>query len=135
MKKIIIFVAAFGLTALVGGIIGYRAGRNDAVIEDFKVYNAGLVDYYGFPEDRKIELQDFLKARYYYFANRVPANVLGEPYDFGSVDFKGMAVSRELTTPKHEYELFKSKPVTFKKPYVADGNMERANSNNVPPVK
>jgi len=135
MKKIIAFVAAFGLTALVGGIIGYRAGKTDASVDDFKIYDGWLIGYYGFPEDRKIELQDFLKARYYYFANRVPANVLGEPYDFGSVDFRGAAIGKDLTSPKHEYELFKAKPVTFKKPYVADGNMERANSNNVPPVK
>lgn len=125
MKKITIFVAAFGLTALIGGIIGYRAGKSDAAIEDFNVYDGNLIGYFGFPEDRKLPLADFLKARYYYFANRVPASVLGEPYDFGSVDFKGAAIGKDLTTPKREYELFKAKKVTFKLPYVADGDKKQ----------
>jgi hypothetical protein len=116
MKKIILAFIALIFTALIGYFVGEFQGRSAASVEDFKVYNAWLIGYYGFPEDRKIELQDFLKARYYYFANRVPASVLGEPYDFGGVNFIGPGIGKDLTSPQHEYELFKAKSV-LKKPF------------------
>jgi hypothetical protein len=122
MKKLIITVAISCLAALIGGVVGYRAGRNDVLTTDFETYNADLIGYYGFPEPPKVELTDFLKARYYYFANRVPTSVLGEPYDFGSVDFRGLTIGKGPTSPLNEYQIFKAKKVTFKKPYVADGN-------------
>ena len=116
MKKVIIFVIALIVAALIGNTIGQFQGRTDASIDDFKVYNAWLISYYGFPDNRKIELQNFLKARYYYFANRVPASVLGEPYDFGDVNFTGAAIGKDLTSAQHEYELFKAKNL-LKKPF------------------
>jgi len=117
MKKIITTVIISLFTSLIGYIIGQFQGRSDASVESFKVYNVWLISYYGFPENRKIELPDFLKARYYYFANRVPVGVLGEPYDFGDVNFVGPAIGKDLTSPQHEYQLFKDKKVTFKKPF------------------
>ena len=122
-QKLIIIGTAFCLTILISYVVGYHARKAETAVEDFNTYQEALVGYYGFPEERKIELADFLKARYYYFANRVPPSVLGEPYDFGSVDFKGMAIGQELTTPKREYELFKAKKVTFKKPFEAPNSV------------
>jgi hypothetical protein len=66
MKKLIIAIIALIFAALIGYFAGYFQGRSAASVEDFKVYNAWLISYYGFPEDRKITLPEFLKARYYY---------------------------------------------------------------------
>jgi hypothetical protein len=115
MKKIIIIAVAFCLMALIGVVVGYHAGRNDALIEDFKTYNGDLIGYYGLPGTSKVELKDFLRARYYYFANRVPASVLGEPHDYGSVDFNSLSIGKDVTTPTHEYELFKARNLISKK--------------------
>lgn len=109
--------------ALIGGVVGYRAGRSDALIEDFKTYNGDLIGYYSFPGTQKVELKDFLIARYYYFANRIPMSVLGEPYDYGNVDFNGLPIGKDMTTPAHEYELFKAKKVMFQKPFEAPNSV------------
>jgi hypothetical protein len=130
IKRAIIGIAIFGAAMLIGGFVGYNKGRNAVLIDDFQTYNADLVSYSAFPEARKVGLNDFLKARYYYFANQIPESSLVEPYDFGSVDFRGLTIGKGPTSPQHEYELFKDKKVSFKKPYVADGD-----SNSVPAVR
>lgn len=121
MKSPIIVIAISGVAMVTGGLVGYNKGRNAVLTDDFQTYNADLVSYYAFPEARKVELQDFLKARYYYFANQIPEASLGEPYDFGSVDFRGLTIGKGPTSPQHEYQLFKDKKVLFKKPYVEGG--------------
>jgi hypothetical protein len=118
MKRLIATIAISCVAMLVGGLVGYFEGKNDVLTDDFQTYNADLVSYYAFPEAHKVELKDFLMARYYYFANRIPENRLREPYDFGSVDFRGLTIGNGPTSPQNEYQLFKDKKVTFKKPYV-----------------
>lgn len=123
MKTIVRISIVFVLTALVSGTIGYRCGKTDATIEDFKIYRAWLIGYYGFTETNSVTLADFLKARYYYTANRMPTSALGEPYDFGDVDFIGSTIGAEETTPSREYELFKAKKVKFQKPFEASNSV------------
>ena len=130
MKKLILIVACACFTILLGGILGYRKGKSDAAIESFDTYRGDLIIYYGFPEFRKIELQDFLKARYYYFANRVPSGYLESPYDYGNVDFKGLSIGKGPTMPQHEYQVFKEKKLPFKEPkFVSNESASPLNTN------
>jgi hypothetical protein len=128
MKRLIFILAGVCVTMMLGGILGYRKGKSEAAIENYDTYRADLISYYGFPEHRKIQLKDFLKARYYYFANRVPSTYLESPYDYGNVDFQGLTIGKGPTTPRREYQVFKEMKVFFKEPGL--GNDERANPEN-----
>jgi hypothetical protein len=102
------------VTATVAGLIGYVQGRKAVLTAEFTTYAADLVTYYSEPEARRVELEAFLKARYYYLANRVPKRYLGAPYDYGEADFRWLAIGKGPTTPRHEYERFKSLDVRFR---------------------
>jgi hypothetical protein len=102
-------------TLFLGFISGYRRGKEDVTAEEFHTYDADLIVYTGFKEYRELPLKEFLKARYYYFANRIPSSSLKSAYDYGSVDFKGLSIGAGPTSPIHEYQMFKLKHITFKK--------------------
>lgn len=95
------------------GIACYRRGAQDVLLNDFKTYQGNLVHLESFSEDANVDLKAFSKARYYYFANRIPKAYLGAPYDFGPVDFKGLGIGKGPTTAQHEYLKFKALNVTF----------------------
>jgi hypothetical protein len=116
MKKNAFIILALCATAIISGVTGYLKGRQSAFLEDFKTYSADLISLNGFPENQKLELRDFLKARYYYIANKMPESYLGVPYDYGNVDFHGLTIGKGPTAPKHEYQLFKARKVQFREP-------------------
>lgn len=122
MKKTVTIIVILAVGFVIGNTIGQYSGQRDAAVEDYRVYSAWLISYNSSPQTAKIDLNEFLKARYYYYGNRVSASVLGDPYDFGAVDFIGPAIGKDLTSPKHEYEIFKERKGTFQKPFERQSN-------------
>ena len=94
---------------VIGDSLGYYQGRRDSSIANYKTYNIWLTSYYGYSKYNGFPLADFLKARYYYFANRIPVSAFDEHYDFGGVDFTGPAIGGDMTTPSYEYQMFRKK--------------------------
>lgn len=114
MKKRILMVALFCIAVLSAFIAGYLKGRQNAFLEDFKTYSADLVIYSDLSTNAKVGIKEFLKARYYYTANKLPDGWLGVPYDYGSVDFSNLTIGKGPTTPRQEYQTFKEKKVSFR---------------------
>ncbi len=74
------------LLALVAIIAGaYIKGRNDVLIGEFKQYQANLLTLTHWETNQPPELKEFVKAHYYYLANRTPKQWVGRPYDYGAV--------------------------------------------------
>jgi len=93
----------------VAAIIGaYLKGRHDVWIGEFKQYQADMLRLTYWETNHPPELKEFVKAHYYYAANRTPESWVGHPYDYGAVStnllhltqFKGPSSARE------EYRLF-----------------------------
>lgn len=116
MKTRYFWVALCLLTGFVlGSSLGYHRGRMESSIEDFKTYDIWLTSYYGYPQYENFQLSDFLKARYYYFANRIPASAVEGHFDYGNVSFVGPAIGEDLTSPAYEYEVFKKRNADAKR--------------------
>ena len=84
MKKTIlrfIIVAAI-FAALIGA---YLRGRRDVWVNEFKTCQAHMTALTYWETNQPPELREYVKARYYYLANRIPKEWLGNPKDFGDV--------------------------------------------------
>jgi hypothetical protein len=107
-KKLTLAVSGFVLCLLLTAA-AYFKGRNDVLVNDFKTYHANLIGFDQVSPDA--EFKDYLKARYYYFANRVPKDVLaGSDKDYGPVStnaLRGLTIGKGPTTPQEEYRKFK----------------------------
>lgn len=68
-------VLAAILTAVVGGV-AYKKGLEAVILSDFKVYYGDLVALQTLKSSDAAVLGEFLKARYYYLANRLPEELL-----------------------------------------------------------
>ncbi len=51
------------------------------------------------------ELEEYVKARYYYLANRIPKSGLGNPHDYGAVstNIQHLAVFKGPSSGQAEY--------------------------------
>ncbi len=98
--------------------VAYIKGRNDVWIAEYKTYDANLIGLNNFETNHPPELKEFMKARYYYLANKIPRTWLGSPFDYGpvSTNVAHLAIGKGPTTAKHEYELFKEQKVNFREP-------------------
>jgi hypothetical protein len=73
------------------------------MIEQFKHYDAKMILITQWETNRPPDLREFVKAEYYYFANRAPKSWVGWPYDYGTVStnlvhltgFKGPSSAQE----------------------------------------
>ena len=104
MWKVVILLSAT-IAAFAGG---YSRGRNAVLIAEFKVYYGNLVAR-TVPADSP--LADFLKARYYYLANRIPNRELPLPVrDFGPVTndlARALAIGKGPTRADAEYQSYR----------------------------
>lgn len=97
-------------------IVGYLKGQEDTLTAELKVYYGNLVAA-NVPADSA--LVDFLKARYYYLANRIPDN--RRPYparDFGPITnmiAKTLAIGKGPTGADAEYKVYSNWNATLPK--------------------
>ena len=104
MKKgIISFVAC--LIALGALIIAYQRGRNDVWVTEFKVCQANMLWLTYWDTNQPPALKEYVKARYYYLANRIPKSWLGKPCDYGAVstNVADLAVFKGPSSGQSEY--------------------------------
>jgi hypothetical protein len=102
-------VRLLALLAVVAAVIGaYIKGRNDVLIAEFKQYSANLLALTQYETNQPPELKDFVKARYYYLANRTPKSWVGRPYDYGAVstNLVHLTCFKGPTSAQEEYRLF-----------------------------
>lgn len=91
------------------GIIGaYLKGRNDVWIGEFKQTQANMLTLTQWETNHPPELREFIKARYYYVANRTPRAWVGRPYDYGmvSTNIVHLTSFKGPTSAQEEYRLF-----------------------------
>lgn len=117
--KIRILIALLLCVVLLTVIMGsYVKGRSDVWNMEYKTYEENLITLKYFETNKSPELSDFMKARYYYLANKLSRSLLGSPYDFGPVGTNAahLGIGKGPTTPLHEYELFKKKNIETREP-------------------
>ncbi len=84
MKTRIVKPLVWGLLSLVLVVAAYLKGRTDVWTAEFKVYHGNLTSFVD--AEHAPELKAFLKARYYYLANKIPKSWLeGAAKDYGTV--------------------------------------------------
>lgn len=91
---------------LVFAIAG-RSARRSVMLEEFKVYSGNLVALES--EKKSKDLEEYLKGRYYYLANRLSMDFVKGARDYGPVDtnvFKTLAVGKGPTSVTEEYRMF-----------------------------
>lgn len=102
-KIIVRFViASIFLSAVIGA---YLRGRNDVWKNEFKECRANMLMLTYWETNQPPELKEYIKARYYYLANKVPKDFIGEPRDFGAVstNVAGLAVFKGPSSGQAEY--------------------------------
>ena len=111
-------MAVYPALAIALIIAAYLKGRRDVWIHEFKIYNGALVMLTNFKRSDTGELKEYLKGRYYYCANKIPASWLGSPYDYGPVNTNviHLSVGKGPTTANEEYRKFMQRHVQFRKP-------------------
>jgi hypothetical protein len=112
MKKYPLLELAVAVVLVASVVSAYVKGREDALIDDFKTYHANLVAL-----ESKVsnlgaeEVKEFVKARYYYFGNRIPKGWLPlTNLDHGPVStnaLAGLTIGKGPTTASEEYHKFK----------------------------
>jgi hypothetical protein len=103
-----------GLTLLVVLAVGfgaYHMGQRDVWLSEFKTYDGNLVYVNYLHTNYSPELKEFLKARYYYLANRIPKSWLVGSHDYGPVatNVSALTVGKGPTTSAVEYPKFKER--------------------------
>jgi hypothetical protein len=107
-RKLLLIAICLIVGFVIGDSFGYHRGKRDSSIENFEVYDIWLTSYYGYSKYKGFPLVDFLKARYYYFANRIPGSAFNG-HDYGNINFTGPAIGSDMTSPSYEYQVFKRK--------------------------
>jgi len=102
LKLAIVPVLLGALTA------AYWLGRRDVWILELKTYEGNLIVVQNFQTNLPPQLGEFLKARYYFLANKVPRNWMPtKNYGPVSDEVAKLGIGKGPTTAKHEYESFK----------------------------
>jgi len=102
-KVIVRFLAVF---IFLGTLIGaYLKGRNDVWKREFKECQGDMVILTYWETNQPPELKEYVKAHYYYLANKVPKDFVGQPKDFGAVstNVAGLAVFKGPSSGQAEY--------------------------------
>lgn len=101
--RVLVLIA--GVAAIVGA---YIKGRNDVLIGEFKQYQANMLTLTHWETNQPPELKEFVKAHYYYLANRTPKSWVGRPNDYGAVSTNVIHLTgfKGPTSAQEEYRLF-----------------------------
>ena len=94
---------------VVGALIGaYVMGRRDVWIMEFKECQGNMLTLTVWETNHPPELKEFVKARYYYLANKIPKSWVGRPYDYGAVSTNVIHLTgfKGRTSGQEEYRLF-----------------------------
>ena len=97
------------LLAAVAAILGaYIKGREDVLLGEFKQYQANMLTLTHWETNQPPELKEFVKAHYYYVANRIPKSWVGHPHDFGLVSTNVIHLTgfKGPTSAQEEYREF-----------------------------
>ena len=98
----VVLVAA-GTGFVLGGFYGKAVGCQEA-------RNQLYIDIEAAAEGENVQMQELLKARYYYYSNRAKVRLRRGEGDFGPVNeslVSGFSPGKGLTTFKEEYEAYK----------------------------
>jgi hypothetical protein len=95
--------------------MGEKRGEHVYMRETHETYRSNLVGNKRALRSGQIRTMDFLLARYYFLANRIPENMLGPAYDFGPVNFSGLTIGSSDTSPFHEYQIFTNRHLFYEK--------------------
>ena len=116
MKKQGILVPIFFVILVLVAAGAYWRGRRDVWIWEYKVYQANLLILTEWHTNEPPILEEFIKGRYYYLANKIPKNWLGTPYDYGSVstNVAFLGVGKGDTSAGNEYRIFKERGVPLR---------------------
>jgi len=92
--------------AVIAAIIGaYLRGQNDFLKTEYKECQAHLTELTYWETNQPAELKDYIKARYYYLANRIPKDWVGTPHDYGPIEtnIQHIAVFKGPSSGQLEY--------------------------------
>lgn len=108
-KVTVSVMAAIGLVAAINAV--YRWGQQSVWKTAFKECHAHLQTLTQWETNRPPELREYLKARYYHLANRVPKEFVGEPRDYGPVDTNvaTLAVFKGPSSGQLEYAAYRQR--------------------------
>ena len=103
VMRILVFLVA--VAAIIGA---YFKGRRDVLVGEFKQYEASLLSLTQLETNHPPELKEFVKAHYYYLANRAPKSWVGRPEDYGAVSTNILHLTgfKGPTSAQEEYRLF-----------------------------
>lgn len=115
MKTRIVKPLVWALLSLVLVVAAYLKGRTDVWTAEFKVYHGNLTIFVD--AEHAPELKAFLKARYYYLANKIPKSWLeGAAKDYGTVttnELNRIVAGKGPTSAQEEYQKFKNRGVSL----------------------
>lgn len=105
------------LAILVGLTAAYLRGRRDVFVNEFKECEANMLVLSAWETNQPPELREYVKARYYYLANRIPKTYLGNPKNFGDVstNLDHIAVFKGPSSGHSEYRDYLIRYVLDKK--------------------
>lgn len=112
MYKRIAIVLFYIITITIAVYTAYMKGRNDVWLSEYEVAKSNiLLATQFYTNECSPDLRDFLKCRYYYLANKIPAGSLDGVYDYGSIstNIDYLNVGIEMTSAQREYRLFQQK--------------------------
>ena len=107
-----IIVRLFICIIICGALIGaYLRGRNDVWLTEFKECEANMLTITRWETNHPPELNEYVKARYYHLANKIPKSWLGNPHDYGAVstNIQHLAVFKGPSSGQAEYLEFLQK--------------------------
>jgi hypothetical protein len=109
-------IAVFLLVVVATATFAYLRGRRDVWLEDYKIYSGNLMVLTSFKTNAPPEIKEFLKGRYYYVANKLSANWLGEVRDYGpvSTNYLNLGIGKGPTSAQEEYRNLKARNVARK---------------------
>jgi hypothetical protein len=112
LKKLA-FLAILVLPALlVGYLLGQIHGRRAVLIAEFKQYSGNMLTLTlrltQSETNHPPELKDFVKAHYYWLANRIPENWVGTPSNYGpvSTNISPLTAFKGPSNAQWEYQEF-----------------------------
>lgn len=102
-KVVVGILTAFGFVSAIAG--AYFWGQEAVWKAEFKTCRAHLQTLTQWETNRPPELREYLKARYYHSANRVPKDFVGQPVDYGPVgtNVATLAVFKGPSSGQTEY--------------------------------
>lgn len=96
------------LSVVAALVTAYIKGRDDVLVAEFKEYDGNMLTLSQWETNYPAELKEFVKAHYYYLANRVPKGLVGRPCDYGAVSTNVVHLTgfKGPTSGQEEYRVF-----------------------------